>query len=88
VFASSSSVYGANTKVPFAVSDNVDHPFRFTPPAKANELIAHVHSHLHNLPATGCASSQFTFLATDMLHFKFVKAKASPLMLQLRQDEA
>ncbi len=54
VFASSSSVYGANVKVPFAVSDRVDHPVSlYAASKKANELIAHVYSHLYNLPATG-----------------------------------
>ena len=54
VFASSSSVYGANTKVPFSVTDNVDHPISlYAASKKANELFAHVYSHLYNLPTTG-----------------------------------
>ncbi len=54
VFASSSSVYGANTKIPFSERDNVDHPISlYAASKKANELIAHVYSHLYNLPTTG-----------------------------------
>ncbi len=54
VFASSSSVYGANTKKPFAVDDNVDHPISlYAATKKANELMAHSYSHLYNLPTTG-----------------------------------
>lgn len=54
VFASSSSVYGANTKLPFSVHDNVDHPISlYAASKKANELMAHAYSHLYRLPATG-----------------------------------
>jgi len=54
VFASSSSVYGANTKMPFSVHDNVDHPLSlYAATKKANELMAHTYSHLYNLPITG-----------------------------------
>ena len=54
VYASSSSVYGANQKQPFAVGDNVDHPVSlYAATKKANELMAHVYSHLYRLPATG-----------------------------------
>jgi UDP-glucuronate 4-epimerase len=54
VFASSSSVYGANTKLPFAVSDNVDHPLSlYAATKKANELMAHSYAHLYGLPSTG-----------------------------------
>jgi UDP-glucuronate 4-epimerase len=54
VYASSSSVYGANTKVPFSVHDNVDHPISlYAASKKANELMAHTYSHLFNLPTTG-----------------------------------
>ena len=53
-FASSSSVYGANTKMPFSVHDNVDHPFSlYAATKKANELMAHSYSHLYGLPVTG-----------------------------------
>ena len=53
-YASSSSVYGANTKMPFSVHDNVDHPVSFYATSKkANELMAHTYSHLFNLPTTG-----------------------------------
>ena len=54
VYASSSSVYGANTRVPFRASDNVDHPLSFYGATKkANELMAHAYAHLFALPATG-----------------------------------
>jgi UDP-glucuronate 4-epimerase len=54
VYASSSSVYGANTRVPFRASDNVDHPLSFYGATKkANELMAHAYAHLFGLPATG-----------------------------------
>lgn len=54
IFASSSSVYGANTKMPFAVQDNVDHPVSlYAATKKANELMAHTYSHLYGLPTTG-----------------------------------
>jgi UDP-glucuronate 4-epimerase len=54
LFASSSSVYGANTKLPFSVHDNVDHPISlYAASKKANELMAHSYSHLFALPATG-----------------------------------
>jgi UDP-glucuronate 4-epimerase len=54
VFASSSSVYGANTKLPWSETDNVDHPVSlYAATKKSNELMAHVYSHLYGLPATG-----------------------------------
>jgi UDP-glucuronate 4-epimerase len=54
VYASSSSVYGANAKLPWSESDNVDHPISlYAATKKANELMAHVYSHLHGLAATG-----------------------------------
>ncbi len=53
VYASSSSVYGANTKIPFRTSDNVDHPLSlYGASKKANELMAHSYAHLFNLPTT------------------------------------
>jgi UDP-glucuronate 4-epimerase len=77
VFASSSSVYGANTKVPFAVSDSVDHPISlYAASKKANELMAHTYSHLHGLPITGLRF--FTVYGPwgrpDMAYYKFVQA--------------
>ncbi|MGL5804349.1 MAG: NAD-dependent epimerase [Xenococcaceae cyanobacterium] len=79
VFASSSSVYGANTKVPFAVEDNVDRPISlYAATKKANELMAHSYSHLYNLPITGLRF--FTVYGPwgrpDMAYFKFVRAIA------------
>lgn len=77
VFASSSSVYGANTKVPFEISDSVDHPISlYAASKKANELIAHTYSHLYGLPTTGLRF--FTVYGAwgrpDMAYFKFVQA--------------
>ncbi len=54
VYASSSSVYGANTEVPFSVHDNVDHPLSlYAASKKSNELMAHSYSHLYQIPTTG-----------------------------------
>jgi UDP-glucuronate 4-epimerase len=54
VYASSSSVYGANTSMPFSIHDNVDHPVSlYAASKKANELMAHTYSHLYGLPTTG-----------------------------------
>src|SRR5207248_3361311 len=54
VYASSSSVYGANSRIPFRVSDNVDHPLSlYVATKRANELMAHAYAHLFALPATG-----------------------------------
>jgi UDP-glucuronate 4-epimerase len=54
VFASSSSVYGANTSLPFSVHQNVDHPLSlYAATKKANELMAHTYAHLYRLPVTG-----------------------------------
>ena len=54
LYASSSSVYGANTKLPFSVHDNVDHPISlYAASKKANELMAHSYSHLYRIPTTG-----------------------------------
>ncbi|MBV5337139.1 MAG: NAD-dependent epimerase/dehydratase family protein, partial [Deltaproteobacteria bacterium] len=54
VFASSSSVYGANTAMPFSVDQNVDHPLSlYAATKKANELMAHSYASLYNLPVTG-----------------------------------
>lgn len=77
VFASSSSVYGANTKIPFSVHDNVDHPISlYAASKKANELMAHTYSHLYGLPTTGLRF--FTVYGPwgrpDMALFLFTKA--------------
>ncbi|HZC80440.1 MAG TPA: NAD-dependent epimerase [Nitrospiraceae bacterium] len=77
VFASSSSVYGANTKMPFSVHDNVDHPVSlYGASKKANELMAHTYSHLYGLSATGLRF--FTVYGPwgrpDMAYFVFTKA--------------
>ncbi|MFT6834651.1 MAG: UDP-glucuronate 4-epimerase [Francisellaceae bacterium] len=54
VYASSSSVYGANKKIPFSTDDNVDHPVSlYAATKKSNELMAHTYSHLYDLPTTG-----------------------------------
>ena len=77
VYASSSSVYGANTTMPFTVHDNVDHPLSlYAATKKSNELMAHTYSHLYNLPTTGLRF--FTVYGPwgrpDMALFKFTKA--------------
>ena len=77
VYASSSSVYGANTRMPFSVHDNVDHPVSlYAASKKANELMAHTYSHLFNLPTTGLRF--FTVYGPwgrpDMALFMFTKA--------------
>lgn len=79
VFASSSSVYGANLKVPFSETDNVDYPVSlYAATKKANELMAHSYSHLYHLPTTGLRF--FTVYGPwgrpDMAYFKFVDAIA------------
>src|SRR5690606_10028848 len=54
VYASSSSVYGANTRMPFSVNHNVDHPLSlYAASKKSNELMAHCYSHLYGIPTTG-----------------------------------
>ena len=77
VYASSSSVYGANTKLPFSVHHNVDHPLSlYAATKKSNELMAHSYSHLYGLPTTGLRF--FTVYGPwgrpDMALFKFTKA--------------
>ncbi|MEK8018650.1 MAG: NAD-dependent epimerase [Candidatus Parabeggiatoa sp.] len=77
VFASSSSVYGLNTKMPFSVHHNVDHPISlYAATKKANELMAHTYSHLYGLPTTGLRF--FTVYGPwgrpDMAYFKFTQA--------------
>ena len=76
-YASSSSVYGANTRMPFSVHDNVDHPLSlYAASKKANELMAHTYSHLYGLPTTGLRF--FTVYGPwgrpDMALFLFTKA--------------
>lgn len=77
VFASSSSVYGANTKVPFSVHHNVDHPVSlYAATKKTNELMAHTYSNLYKVPCTGLRF--FTVYGPwgrpDMAYFLFTKA--------------
>src|SRR3990167_80633 len=77
VFASSSSVYGANTKLPFSEHDNVDHPVSlYAATKKANELMAHCYTHLYQLPCTGLRF--FTVYGPwgrpDMALFKFTSS--------------
>ncbi len=77
VYASSSSVYGANTKMPFSIHDNVDHPLSlYAASKKANELMAHTYSHLYGIPTTGLRF--FTVYGPwdrpDMALQKFTKA--------------
>ncbi|THB73251.1 MAG: NAD-dependent epimerase [Gammaproteobacteria bacterium] len=77
VYASSSSVYGANTKMPFSVHHNVDHPLSlYAATKKSNELMAHTYSHLYGIPTTGLRF--FTVYGPwgrpDMAMFIFTKA--------------
>jgi UDP-glucuronate 4-epimerase len=77
VYASSSSVYGANTAMPFSIHQNVDHPLSlYAASKKTNELMAHTYSHLYSLPTTGLRF--FTVYGPwgrpDMALFKFTKA--------------
>ena len=94
VFASSSSVYGGNTRLPFKESDNVDHPVSlYAASKKSNELMAHTYSHLFGIPTTGLRF--FTVYGPwgrpDMALFLFTKAilEGKPVQrLQSRQDAA
>ncbi|WP_291779715.1 NAD-dependent epimerase [Cecembia sp.] len=86
VYASSSSVYGANTKMPFSTSDNVDHPLSlYAASKKANELMAHTYSHLFGVPSTGLRF--FTVYGPwgrpDMALFLFIEAmkKGEPIQV-------
>jgi UDP-glucuronate 4-epimerase len=86
LFASSSSVYGANSKVPFSVSDPVDHPVSlYAATKKANELMAHAYSHLYRLPCTGLRF--FTVYGPwgrpDMAMYLFADAIASARPIRL-----
>ena len=77
IYASSSSVYGANTKMPFSEHDNVNHPLSlYAASKKSNELMAHTYSYLYNLPTTGLRF--FTVYGPwgrpDMALFKFTKS--------------
>jgi UDP-glucuronate 4-epimerase len=95
LFASSSSVYGANTKLPLSVHDNVDHPMSlYAASKKANELMAHAYSHLYRIPTTGLRF--FTVYGPwgrpDMAMFIFAKAilNGTPIKLfnhgKMRRD--
>ncbi|RZS97987.1 UDP-glucuronate 4-epimerase [Cecembia calidifontis] len=86
VYASSSSVYGANTKMPFSTSDNVDHPLSlYAASKKSNELMAHTYSHLFKIPTTGLRF--FTVYGPwgrpDMALFLFIEAmkKGEPIQV-------
>ena len=95
VYASSSSVYGANTAMPFSVHQNIDHPLSlYAATKKANELMAHTYSHLYGLPTTGLRF--FTVYGPwgrpDMALFLFTKAilAGEPIQVfnygQMRRD--
>jgi UDP-glucuronate 4-epimerase len=86
VYASSSSVYGANTRLPFSVGDTVDHPISlYAATKKANELMAHTYSHLYRIPTTGLRF--FTVYGPwgrpDMALFLFTKAILSGKPIQV-----
>src|SRR6185503_20625508 len=77
VFASSSSVYGTNTHMPFTEKDNVDHPVSlYAATKKSNELMAHCYAHLYGLPCTGLRffTAYGPWGRPDMAMFKFTKA--------------
>ncbi|HMJ69168.1 MAG TPA: NAD-dependent epimerase [Cyclobacteriaceae bacterium] len=77
VYASSSSVYGANTSMPFSIHDNVDHPLSlYAATKKANELMAHSYSSLYSLPTTGLRffSAYGPYGRPDMALFVFTKS--------------
>lgn len=89
VFASSSSVYGVNPKVPFSTTDNVDHPISlYAATKKADELMAHTYSHLYQIPITGLRF--FTVYGAwgrpDMAYFKFVKAIEEGKAIEVYND--
>jgi len=86
VYASSSSVYGSNTKMPFSIHDNIDHPLSlYAASKKANELMAHTYSHLYDLSTTGLRF--FTVYGPwgrpDMALFKFTKAMLAGEKIQV-----
>src|SRR6201997_4566466 len=95
IYASSSSVYGANTKLPFSVADRTDHPVSlYAATKKANELMAHAYGHLYRLPSTGLRF--FTIYGPwgrpDMAVFLFTRliAEGRPIRLfnhgKMRRD--
>ncbi len=89
VYASSSSVYGSNTKVPFSTHDKVDHPISlYAATKKADELMAHSYSHLYALPTTGLRL--FTVYGPwgrpDMAPFKFTKAISDGEAIDIYND--
>ncbi len=72
VYASSSSVYGANQNIPFSTSDNVDHPISlYAATKKANELMAHSYSHLYRIPSTGLRFLPYTDPGADRICRRF-----------------
>ena len=86
VYASTSSVYGSNARMPFSVHDNVDHPLSlYAATKKANELMAHTYSHLYGLPVTGLRF--FTVYGPwgrpDMALFLFTKAMLAQQPIQV-----
>jgi UDP-glucuronate 4-epimerase len=86
IYASSSSVYGANTKVPFEESDPVDHPVSlYAATKKSNELLAHTYSHLYQIPATGLRF--FTVYGPmgrpDMAYYSFAQKHFAGELIQI-----
>jgi len=89
VYASSSSVYGLNTKMPFSVRDNVDHPISlYGATKKTNELMAHAYSYLYSLPVTGLRF--FTVYGPwgrpDMAYFSFTKSILAGLPIDVYNE--
>ena len=86
VYSSSSSVYGANSSMPFSVHHNVDHPLSlYAASKKSNELMAHAYSYIYNLPTTGLRffSVYGPWGRPDMALFKFTKAMLAGERIQL-----
>lgn len=86
LYASSSSVYGGNERLPFSVADGVDHPVSlYAATKKANELMAHAYAHIHGLPCTGLRF--FTVYGPmgrpDMAYFRFAEAIAAGRPIQI-----
>ncbi len=89
IFASSSSVYGMNSKTPFSVEDNTDYPISlYAAMKKSNELMAHAYAHLYDIPSTGLRF--FTVYGPygrpDMAYFKFTKANLENRAIDVYND--
>ncbi len=85
VYASSSSVYGSNEKLPFSTSDSVDHPVSlYAATKKSNELMAHTYSHLYGIPTTGLRFLQYMVPGVDQIWHYFYLLKLYLMMNLLK----